>query len=96
MDLGKELESQGKKRKVRGILNSQIEEISQSLIDGYSKKSIFEYFKQKKYISCNYDHFLKTLKKLLEEKKSNKIPKKEKLNKLPKKKGFQMLDIEIE
>jgi hypothetical protein len=98
MDLGKELELQGKKRKVRGLLNNHIEEISKSLIKGYTKKHIFDFFKQKKYINCNYDHFIKTLNKLLEIKQDNKIPKKKKfkLNNLPEKKSFQMLDVEIE
>ncbi len=94
--MGLSNELPGAKRKVRGILNSHLEQINQWLTEGYTKKQVFEYLKNESVIDCKYNHFVTTINKLMTQKKKiiETIPKRDISGGLPKKKGFEMMRLD--
>ncbi len=97
MDLSRALEEkEGAKKTLRGILNKYIEQISTWIEDGYSKKQIFEVLEEKEIISCKYDHFIKTIRKLQNEfkDKNNDDSNTPISNRPSSKKKFEMLEID--
>ena len=103
MDLLKKINSINDKRKTQGILNSYLEQITKLIDEGHTKKQIFEILKTEKIINCKYEYFIKTIKKMIEDKKESlksisKQPPKNETGKSPApsfvKKSFRLLDID--
>ena len=93
MGLQKELKLPGAKRKVGGILNGHLKQINQWLIEGYTKKQVFEYLKKEDIIDCSYNHFVATINKLItgNNETSETIYNSPISSNVPQKKGFKMM-----
>ncbi|MBU1345303.1 MAG: hypothetical protein KKE44_26640 [Proteobacteria bacterium] len=93
MGLSKELKLPGAKRKLQGILSSHLEQISQWLIEGYTKKQVFEFLKNENIIDCSYNHFNTTINKLtMLTKKAPVITLNQpRSSSVPPKKGFELV-----
>lgn len=93
MDLLKELHK--KSPTLRGVLNTHLSEIKQGLLEGYTKKEIYNLLKDSKLIKSDYVYFVRILKQLLNE--GNKTDKTESKGKtsssIPKKKSFTLRDL---
>lgn len=71
---------------IQGILKRHLEDITQAIEEGYSKKTIFNVLKENEPISCSYEHFVRVLNKLLKRAAPIKGSKKESDSKSPKSK----------
>lgn len=80
---------------MRGVLNNHLDDIKKALHKGYTKKNIYDSFKEEGLIKSDYAYFIKILNQLLKGKNQskNKKPEKSTSDSFFKKKSFSLRNL---